>query len=241
MSGADVAANLPLYKTCSSKTTLMLAELCALFCMQAVVALHEAVTALTASFSKELRAVRDVLTAQRNDFTTLTTTSMHKLTIEHTSLKASMERQVTEYAAQKEALTHLVTQELTSLRESFSAQAAQHAAVQLDFTEQISNLKMTHAIQHDDLVAVCAALHAVCAQLEALKGTPAAVAKQVQALGWQPATAVVDKVASGGQLVDQAEFQLTTSKGHSATPKVRHSDRMVKGCSWALHKPMLAE
>lgn len=198
----------------------MLAELCALPCMQAVVALHEAVTALTASFSKELRAVRNALTAQRDDFTTLATTSMHNLTIEHTSLKASMERQVTEYAALKTALMHLVTQELTSLRKSFSAQAAQHAAVQLAFTEQISDLKMTHAIQHDDLVDVRAALHAVCAQLEALQGTPAAVAKQVQALGWQPATVVVDKVATGRQLVDQVEAQLPTPKGHSVTHKV---------------------
>ena len=75
---------------------------------------------------------------------------------------------------------------LTAATESANAAARLQSALQ----QQLAELKQTNVIQHEQLVGVRADLCAVCAQLEASKSLPAAVAKQVQALGLRTVTVV---------------------------------------------------
>ncbi len=183
-------------------------------CMQVLGSMQGAVDSLTCTFTSELRALRDPLRAQGAEYISFKATLMHHVTQELASLKLIIETQHSEYAAFRAELMQRVTQELSALREAFTQEASEFAAVQSALTEQVAEMKTTCAIQHDSLVDVRAALHAVCAQFEAFKSTPAAVAKHVQALGLQRAGAVKSVVA-------EIESKGKTLKGQAGSRKVR--------------------
>ncbi len=102
-----------------------------------------------------------------------------------------------------------MTEQLRPLREAITQQSTQHAALQASFHDQLTDLKTTHTVQHGDLVDVRAALHAVCAQIEAFKAMPAAVAKHVQGLRLQPGNVVKTGAPKPVYTVDAQERSST--------------------------------
>lgn len=143
---------------------------------------------LATTFTLELGALRQTLSTQAAEHSALNSALIERFSAQITALQTRMEAQASEYERFKSAIWSLMTQQLCPLREAVTQQSTQHAALQVSFSDQLTDLKTTHIVQHDDLVAVRAALHAVCAQIEAFKAMPAAVAKQVQGLRLQPAS-----------------------------------------------------
>lgn len=153
---------------------------------------------LATTFTLELGSLKQTLSAQAAEHSALTSALIERFAAQITTLQTRMEAQASEYESFKSTLWSLMSQK--------------YAALQASFSDQLTDLKMTHTVQHDDLVGVRAALHAVCAQMEAFKAMPAAVAKHIQGLRLHPAR-VVEIVAP--KLVSSAD-----AKGQSRAHKV---------------------
>ena len=145
---------------------------------------------LANTFTSELGALKQSLSIQATEHSAINCALIERFSAQITSLQTRMEAQASEYERFKSAIWSLMTEQLRPLREAVTQQCTQYAALQASFSDQLTNLKTTHTVQHDDLVDVRAALHAVCAQIEAFKAMPAAVAKHVQGLRLQPGSVV---------------------------------------------------
>ena len=155
----------------------------------------------------------------------LTASLAQQLMHELRTLKTAFETQRAEHESFKTAVLQTMSQELTTLRTAFTEQAREYSTARSLMKEQLEGMKLTQQLQHDDLVSVHAALHAVCAQCEALKGTPAAVAKHVQALDLRPLT-----VASPGGV--GADSQGGLKKGPQGGPNAKNSKVSCECCRY---------
>ncbi len=145
---------------------------------------------LGTTFTSELGALKQTLSSQAAELSVVNYALIERFSAQITSLQTRVEAQASEYDRFKSAIWSLMTEQLRPLREAVTQQSTQYAALQASFSDQLTDLKTTHTVQHDTLVDVRAALHAVCAQFESFKGMPAAVAKHVQGLRLQPASVV---------------------------------------------------
>lgn len=158
--------------------------------MQVLASLQGAILSLGTTFTSELGSLKQSLSTQAAEHSALNSALIEHFSAQITFLQTRMEGQASEYDRFKLAIWSLMTQLLRPLREAVTQQASQHAALQASFHDQLTDLKTTDTVQHGDLVDVRAALHAVCAQIEAFKAMPAAVAKHVQGLRLQPGSVV---------------------------------------------------
>lgn len=164
---------------------------------------------LATTFTLELGALKQTLSTQAAEHSAINSALIERFAAQITSLQIRMEAQASEYEQFKSAIWSLMTEQLGPLREAVTWQSSQCAALQALFSDQLTNLKMTHTVQHDNLVEVRAALHAVCAQIEAFKAMPAAVAKHVQGLRLQPASVVMTVAPKLESSADAKEWSST--------------------------------
>ncbi len=162
-----------------------LANIVCFACLQALASLQGGMLSLATTFTSELGALKQTLQAQA---------------AEHRAINSAL---IERFSAQ------IMTKQLRPLREAVTQQSALYAVLQASFSDQLNDLKMTHTVQHDTLVEVRAALHAVCAQLEAFKGMPAAVATHVQGLRLQPASVVKTVAPKLESSADAKEWSTT--------------------------------
>jgi hypothetical protein len=186
-----------------------LANIVCFACLQALASLQGGMLSLATTFTSELGALKQTLQAQAAEHRAINSALIERFSAQITSLQTRMEAQASEYERFKSVLWCLMTKQLRPLREAVTQQSALYAVLQASFSDQLNDLKMTHTVQHDTLVEVRAALHAVCAQLEAFKGMPAAVATHVQGLRLQPASVVKTVAPKLESSADAKEWSTT--------------------------------
>ena len=160
--------------------------------MQDLEASKAAAVPSASAWSQDLTALKESMAGQNAQHMGLLTqqltqhlsalgnTLTQPLLQELSGLRATVESQKAGQQAVMAQLQKAASAEGEALRTAMTQQAAEFAAIKLSLEQQLEELKLMQGLQHEDLVAVRAALHAVCAQCEAFKSTPAAVAKHVQ-------------------------------------------------------------
>ena len=184
-------------------------------CFQALASLQDGMASFATTFTAELGALKQSLSTQAAEHSAINSALIERFSAQIISLQTRMEAQASEYDRFKSSIWSLMTELLRPLRVATTQQSTQYAALQTAFSDQLTDLKTTHTVQHGDLVDVRAALHAVCPQIEAFKAMPAAVAKHVQGLRLQPGSVV----KTGGPKPESS----TDAKEWSSAHKVCHS------------------